>query len=245
MLGVIGAEDGTTSPAMVTQNFGSGRTAALMIGDMWRWTMRRSKEDSDDLAQCWRQIARWLTADVPRRLEIEIVPPQDVNDPHTIAIKLRDENFRPLDNAQLEIKVLPPNGNLIPIDGSPDREQPGLVTANFWSQADGAYVVSVKATDQDGTLVGEAESGWTAEPSANEYRNLTPDLEPLANLAQQSGGEVIDVDNLDNFVASLPTRRVPVTETRIEPLWHRAGWLTLTILCLCAEWGLRRWRGLP
>ncbi len=116
--------------------------------------------------------------------------------------------------------------------------------ANFWSQVDGAYVVSVKAKSADGEEIGEVETGWSAEPSAAEFRNLAPNLDELSALAKQSGGEIIDIDQLDAFVRTLPTRQVPIAETRIEPLWHSSSWLTLTILCLCAEWGLRRLRGL-
>lgn len=245
ILAVLGGDGETPWPAMVTQNFGSGRVAALTVGDMWRWTMRRAREDSYDLAQYWRQVARWLTSDVPRRVELEIKPPKSFSDPQTITIHLRDEYFHPLDNAEVEVNVMPPDGKLVRVDATPDRQQPGVMLANFWSQTDGPYVVSVKASQSDGTLIGEVESGWSAEPSANEFRSLSPDLDQLAALAKESGGQLVDIDELDDFVASLPTRQVPITETRVEPLWHRSSWLLLTVVCLCAEWGLRRWRGLP
>lgn len=244
ILANISASDNKLYPAMIVQSFGSGRVGALTIADMWRWTMRRAQEDSNDLAQCWRQMARWLTADVPKRLAAEIVPPQKANDPHAIKIKVRDASYLPLDNASFEVSVLPPDGKLVPVDVTPDREQSGLYLANFWSQVDGPYVVSVKAKSSDGEDIGEVESGWSAEPSALEFRNLAPNLDELTALAKQSGGEVVDIDQLDSFVRSLPTRQVPITETRIEPLWHSSSWLALTLICLCAEWGLRRWRGL-
>ena len=244
ILANVAADDNATYPAMVVHSFGGGRVGALTIADLWRWTMRRSQEDSNDLAQCWRQMARWLTADVPKRVALEIIPPRKTNDPHAIRIKVRDESYLPLDNASFEVSVLPPDGKLVPVDVTPDREQPGLYLANYWSQIDGPYVVSVKAKSADGEEIAEVESGWSAEPSALEFRNLAPNLDELTALARQSGGEVIDIDQLDNFVRSLPTRQVPITETRVEPLWHSSTWLALTLICLCAEWGLRRWRGL-
>ncbi len=244
VLANMSADDNASYPAMIVQSFGSGRVAALTIADLWRWTMRRAQDDSNDLAQCWRQMARWLTSDVPKRLKVEIVAPVKANDPHTIKILARDESYLPLDNASFEVSVLPPDGKLVPVDVTPDREHAGLYQANFWSQIDGPYVVSVKAKAADGTEIGEVESGWSAEPSALEFRNLAPNLDELAALAKQSGGEIVDIDDLDKFVRSLPTRHVPITETRIEPLWHSSSWLALTLICLCAEWGLRRWRGL-
>lgn len=245
VLAVVAREGEASWPAMVTQNFGSGRTASLMIGDIWRWSMRRPNDQTDDLAQCWRQVARWLTADGLRRLSVDIKPPSSSNDPHTVAIQVRDANYHALDNADVEVTLLPPDGKLVTLDVTPDREQSGLLLANVWSLTDGPYVVSVIARAPDGELIDEVEAGWTAEPSAYEFQNLTADLEPLTSLAARSGGEVVDIDDLDRFVATLPTRKVPITETRVEPLWHRTSWLMLTIACLCIEWGLRRWKGLP
>lgn len=244
ILANMSGDDNSTFPAMIVQNFGSGRVGALTVADMWRWTMRRAHEETNDLAQCWRQMARWLTTDVPKRLEAEVIAPLKANDPHSIKISVRDESYLPLDNASFEVSVLPPDGKLVPVDVVPDRERSGQYLANFWSQVDGPYVVSVKAKSADGEEVGEVESGWSAEPSALEFRNLAPNLDELSALAKQTGGEVVDIDQLDSFIKSLPTRQVPITETRIEPLWHSSSWLTLTLLCLCAEWGLRRLRGL-
>lgn len=242
---VISGEGVDATPAMIAHNFGRGRVGALTIGDMWRWTMRRPNEETNDLAQCWRQLARWLTADVPRRLVVEIKAPTDTTAPHTITLRARDENFHPLDNAAFEAVVMPPDGKLVAVDVTADREQPGVYRAQFWSQSDGAYLLSVKASAADGSFVSEVETGWSAEPSALEFRNLVPNLSGLAALAKESGGELVDIDDLEQFISSLPTRQVPITETRVEPLWHRTSWLVLTVACLCAEWGLRRWRGLP
>ena len=64
-------DDGGLHPALVAQRFGRGRTAALLIGDMWRWQLRRKDTEEDDMAMAWRQTVRWLLADVPERVELE------------------------------------------------------------------------------------------------------------------------------------------------------------------------------
>jgi hypothetical protein len=50
---------------------------------------------------------------------------------------------------------------------------------------------------------------------------------------------------LGDFVKSLPTRRAQITEPYIRPLWHQSWVFLLAMICLTAEWGLRRWKGLP
>jgi hypothetical protein len=34
-------------------------------------------------------------------------------------------------------------------------------------------------------------------------------------------------------------------ESWSQPAWHTPVVFALAVLCLAAEWGLRRWRGLP
>jgi hypothetical protein len=51
--------------------------------------------------------------------------------------------------------------------------------------------------------------------------------------------------DLDKFVVTLPTRHAQITEPYIRPFWHQSWIFLLAIACLAAEWGLRRWKGLP
>ena len=56
---------------------------------------------------------------------------------------------------------------------------------------------------------------------------------------------MIDDSDLEQFVADLPNRRIPVTEPWIYPLWHQLWVFLFAACCLIGEWGLRRWKGLP
>ena len=61
-------------PALVAQPFGKGHVAALLIGDLWRWGMRREDAEESDLERSWRQTVRWLVSDVPSRVEVAVRP---------------------------------------------------------------------------------------------------------------------------------------------------------------------------
>jgi len=39
--------------------------------------------------------------------------------------------------------------------------------------------------------VGRAESGWTSDPAADEFRSLKPNRALLENIAKRTGGEII------------------------------------------------------
>ena len=69
VLATVSDANGQTYPALAVQRFGLGRSAALMIGDMWRWGLR-DEEMQKDLAKAWRQMIRWLVSDVPPRISV-------------------------------------------------------------------------------------------------------------------------------------------------------------------------------
>lgn len=232
-------------PGLVAQRFGKGRTMALLVGDFWRWSLRRATLETDDLAQSWRQMARWLTSDVPRNVQVEVVQPASSLEPHAVTVSLRDRSFKPLDNATVKLTVTEPDGRSIEAVAIADPQRPGYYRCEYWSATDGGYRCRVDATSPDGEPLDVVETGWTAQPSAAEFSRVEPDIAVLKELADASQGELVDLDNLDEFVASLPSRKVPVTEARIEPLWHQPWLIALAIGCLCLEWGLRRWKGLP
>ena len=95
-----------------------------------------------------------------------------------------------------------------------------------------------------GTLAGTASAGWTSDLAAAEFRDLQPNRALMEQLARQTGGEVIEAEDLAAFARRLPTEHAPVTETWTRPLWHTPWMMLFALACLVGEWGLRRWKGL-
>ena len=243
-LASVRTSDGRELPALLAQRFGKGRTAAIPISDVWRWSMQRSDQERDDPAQAWRQMTHWLVNEVPRRTEVRIDKPADPSEPVTIYAVARDERYQALDNASVDLTIQPIGGEPFTIKAEPDDSTPGGYKATYWSREPGGYRVTAKMTSADGSDVGEASSGWTAQSNAAEFNDLNLNRDLLTRIAKETGGEVIHDDQLGAFVTDLPNRKVPVTETWVYPVWHRTWVMLLAIACLCAEWGLRRMRGL-
>lgn len=242
---VTGA-DGRTLPALVAQRFGKGRAAAVLVGDLWRWGLRRPAVEENDQAKAWRQTLRWLVADVPRRVETGAhVQPGVPGAPVRLAVRVRDEEYQPLDNATVALEVTAPDGSTVELRAEASTKEAGLYEAVHASRQIGAYRARVTVQGPDGSEVGESAAGWTADPSVSEYRELVPDRAGLENLARRSGGELVRADDLDDFVAGLPDRKIPITDPWTYPLWHHWSVLIFALLCLCGEWALRRWKGLP
>lgn len=236
---------GTQQPALVVQTYGRGTSIALLVGDLWRWRLQLEPENQD-LEKMWRQVFRRLTADVPGRVQAtRDVADEDLTQTIRLRVAARDVDYQPLDNAQVSFVVTPPDGKPLTLDAEPSRREPGLYEATYVPRLPGAYRALAKATDGAGQELPTAETGWTNDPSADEFRRLEPDRAALAELAQQTGGETVELDALDSFASSLAARPVPVTLQTLYPLRHTWWLFTIAVCCLAGEWGLRRWKGMP
>ena len=99
--------------------------------------------------------------------------------------------------------------------------------------------------DQGRRRLGRRQTGWITDPAAAEYRSLAPNRALLENLANKTGGRVIELEELETFAASLPSQRAPITEVHRLPLWHQGPLFLIALACFVAEWFIRRRKGLP
>jgi uncharacterized membrane protein len=243
--------DGSIAPALVEQRFGKGRSLALMVGDLWRWGLKQGETQTEtpqksDQEKAWRQMVRWLVADVPERIEVE--PRHERDDPSRpvqITVRAHDAKFEALDNATVAVKITSPDGQKLELTAEASDEKAGVYEATYVPRQPGAYRAEAVVVGPDGAEVGRRQVGWTSDPAAEEFRTLRPNKELLERLARDSDGRVVQADELEAFVSDLPNLKAPITEPSITPLWHQPWVFLLAILCLCSEWGLRRWRGLP
>ncbi len=242
---------GDRYPSLVAHNFGAGKSAAVAVGDLWRWGMRGENEQ-DDLARLWRQIARWLVTDIPDLVEIEA---KEGPDGIELAIEARDKEYKPLEIGEARVTIarvdlkeseLASHTGFTEVDlyADPVSDAPGRFTTQFSSQEEGAYIATVEVLGPEGEVIGNAETGWVNEPLAEEFRSLSPNVEALEAIAANTGGTLIAMDALDTIDSLLSKEKAPINEAWSYPIWHN-GWLFLGALgCFLTEWGLRRKRGL-
>lgn len=232
-------------PVLATQRFGKGRTAALLIGDLWRWKLHQPSPDNEDLEKAWRQTVRWLVGEVPQRVKVETARRQsDPNRPVEIAVQVNDENFKPLDNASVTIEISTPDGETLSLTAQPKDALSGQYASSYVPRTPGAYRATVTAYNPDGSKIEQTETGWVAEPAVEEFTTLQPNRDFLEMIAQKSGGEVIELNELDEFVRTLPDREIPIVEPKVHSVWHTWGVFLLAVGLLIGEWGIRRWKGL-
>jgi uncharacterized membrane protein len=236
-------------PALVVQRFGNGRAAALTVGDLWRWG-QKAPEMRDDMNKFWRQTLRWLVADVPDMISFQTAQKHDqVNQPVALQVRVRDRNFEPMDNVSVAIELDAPQDQKLRLSAEPVPSTPGLFEATYIPRSNGCYFARAVVSDANDLKLGDAETGWAVDLEAREFASVRTNRALLEGIAQQTGGQVIELDALGNFVRSLSSRDAPITETWVKPLWDLRGILPAIFLfiltCFVGEWALRRWKGMP
>jgi uncharacterized membrane protein len=253
VIAAVRDEKGAEYPALAVQRFGRGRTAALMVGDMWRWGMRDAALHTD-MDRAWRQMVRWLIADVPNRVNATAEPiAADANGAVRIQVRVRDEKFQPVDDASVMVDVEPVvfegtaggAGTPLKLEAEPALSEPGLYQVTYVPRQTGGYRAVATVKNTAGADLGRAEAGWSTDLAAEEFRSLVPNQALLEDIARKTGGQVVAAEDLDKFVRRLPELRAPVMETWSYPAWHTPLMFGFALACLLAEWGLRRWKGMP
>lgn len=239
-------------PAVVTQSFGKGKTAAITIGDLWRWRLREDKPvgvgsqtDESDQAKAWRQILRWLVVDVPQRVNCEVDTAPDIAPSAVkLRVRVRDEKYEAVENAAVKLTITTPGEDSVELEAEAGDEA-GLYETVYVPRETGAFRASVTTAGPDGEDLGVVLTGWASDPARQEFASVAPNTKLMNELASQTKGEVVPLDKLDEFARNLATRDVDITEQWTWPLWHQSWVFLLAIGCLISEWGLRRLKGLP
>ncbi len=254
VLATVSTSSGTRWPALVTQQFGRGHAAALLLGDLWRWQLQSDNEANADLAKAWRQTIRWLVADVPHRLQVRTESAPDFGaDAVRLSVRAFDAEFRPLDNARVRLSVSPQKtgeqteteSKAVELDAESSDTESGLYSAIFTPPQRAGWSAKVQAQDGEGKELPVEETGWVHDPLSDELRALGIDSKFLTALATATGGRVVPESKLDDFVAGLKEQSMPVMQTWTRPLWDHPAAFAVILFCLVGEWALRRVNGLP
>ncbi|MFM7056704.1 MAG: glutamine amidotransferase, partial [Planctomycetota bacterium] len=267
--------EGNVWPALIVQRFGRGRTAAVCIGDLWRWRLSEGlrhlqsstnpslttpppttpaatpgvpSEDLSDHARACRQLMRWLVSDVPRRLEIGVKNlPEQGTGAVQLTASVRGADFEGRENADVRFKVTAPDGREFELTAIPADAETGVFHAEMAAAQDGAWRVTATAILAGGNSPETltASSGWASQPLQQELQSVQVRQQWLEELATKTGGRVISLADVEELVRQLPTTAAPLQEVRSWPLWHSWWVFIAAVLLLSVDWTLRRRTGLP
>src|SRR5215218_7820248 len=192
-----------------------------MIGDLWKWGMSDPNAHTD-MDRAWRQLVRWLIADVPNRVNCTAEQiAADANGAVRVQVRVRDEKFQPVDDATVTVDIEPvvfegtagAAGAPLKLEAEPALTEPGLYQLTYVPRQTGGYRAVATVKNNAGADLGRGETGWSTDLAAEEFRSLVPNVALLEDIARKTGGQVVPADQLEKFVGRLPELRAPVMET--------------------------------
>ncbi|MBK8038782.1 MAG: hypothetical protein IPK22_16875 [Verrucomicrobiaceae bacterium] len=231
-------------PAIVVQRFGEGRVGGMLIGDLWRWGLH-DDDSHKDMDRLWRQLMRWLVVDVADAVgftaEIDAADRERVK----LAVRVKDRAFKANSDAIVKIEVTQPDGTKSQLFAEPSLKEPGLFETDFFASKPGNYRATAMVEEAEKrTPLGTKAVGWTHDPLAVEFAKLEPNRDLMKRLAEDTGGKMIALPDIETLPEMLKNIRVPVEVTLATPLWHTPWVFAAILLLLLGEWALRRKGGM-
>ena len=234
-------------PVIAYQRYGSGRSMAVTTASTWRWQMMQSSEDQTH-ETLWRQLLRWLAVSAPQRITIDFDREfYNVGDEVNVTATVLNEQYQPDNNATLWLQTTDPLDRATDTPMEWDIADDGVYRSSFTVEQEGVFnlLVDVSSAAGESGADGLAQStAFVVTPSLREYTNAQMDGGLLARIAEQSGGAYFPIDQAAELAQAIQfTPNAYSREVQID-LWDTPWLLALLIFLLCADWIMRRLRGL-
>jgi uncharacterized membrane protein len=242
ILAVALTAGGTPQPLIAAQRYGQGRSVAFAGEASWRWRMMRPATDTS-YETIWRQLARWVTAGAQGPVAIGSISPAVAGITERISVIVRDEEFRPVANAEVAVETTAPNGEKRQMPAALSSPQDGRYAVAMRFDQPGVYKINAVAT-RGATRVGVASRPVLVGGVDLEMTQPRLNEAVLRRLAAESGGRYLRADQIDRLPVLLRESRAEAGAPEMRDLWHN-GWSLLAIVgLLAAEWVARRRVGL-
>ena len=246
--------DGQARPLVVVKQQGAGRLAVVLSDTLWRWrvaspgwTGKLSAYDT-----FWGQMLDWLAPDQEGlqsggRIELTGERPfYRQGDKVAILAEWIGKGPAPFKTPGLIVKNPAATAKQLVMQSAVWRNPDGRRVNGFRGEIEatttGVYEVEALATWDGGEARANTRIAVAASPE--ERRGEAPDTKFLQTLARDSGGAYFKRGEGDKWLAALPKPKRQIEREVVTDIWNHPLAAALLISTLCAEWWLRRRRGL-
>lgn len=234
-------------PLIATQRYGSGRSMSITSASTWRWQMMMPAEDQSH-ERIWRQVLRWLAVSALERVTVEFDREfYHVGDEVNVTATIRDINYMPDNNASVWMHMSDPEGGVIDNAMEWDIDRDGVYRSSFEVQTEGVFNLLVDVASAAGEADRsdtERSTAFVVTPSLREFTSAGRDTSLLERVAAASGGRYFDMSQTSQLATEISYTPNAYSREVQEDLWDTPLLLILLILLLCADWMVRRFKGL-
>ncbi|MBS1875332.1 MAG: VWA domain-containing protein [Acidobacteria bacterium] len=226
-------------PALITENYGHGRTAVFATSGSWRWQMLQPLADQTHEI-FWQQMLRWLVSGSPGRLVLTtskslLADQQRVH----LRAEVRDKLYETASDAQVEAHILGPDGLSERVALRPDPRERGVYTADWDAPKPGSYLTEAIARRGDEEL-GRDVLTFRREDGVAENFHTEQNRELLEKLSSQTGGRYYRPGEVKQLANEIEYSESGITVRETRDLWNMPVVFLLALALRASEWVLRR-----
>ncbi len=234
-----GATEQHEVPILGYQAMGDGKVVAAAVDTLWRWQLQPDFEDPP-LEKLLANLVRYIAPPPGQKpgaptVRLTDASPQ-VGQEVLLSSVLKDKNYDPITNADLQVSVIAPDKSERLIWPRDLPETPGYYEYRVRVDQPGPYTVRARYGKQ------EQETCFVAGAAGGEFANPAADRAAMDQLARAAGGRV--VDDLTAWLRQAGTAPSLRPETHEIAVWNSPGLLVLFLLLICADCFVRKRQGL-
>jgi len=222
-------------PLIVTKTYGAGKILFMGTDGAWRW--REGVEDRYHY-RFWGQVARWMAYQRNMaqgelmRLFYSPDRPQ-TNEVLTLNANVMSNSGEPLQDATVIVQLEGPDGKPQSVRlRSSGEDSWGLFTGRFIPPKPGEYKVVMTCKENEARL----ETTISVQGTVSEKIGRPLRMEVLQEIAQVTGGQVIEQPSMEDILATIGNLPEPPPSIIAIPIWSHWGWGLLLLVLLTAFW---------
>ena len=230
---------GKRLPLLVIENYGRGRTGVFATAGSWRWRMQQPLGDMSQ-ETFWRQLLRWVVGATPTRV-VATTPTANLENESKIQLRaeVRNQQYLPASDAQVEAKVISPDGSSETVALHPEPLTAGVYSADWQAQTPGSYVAEITAR-QAGKQLGSDALTFRREDGKAENFHREQNVDLLRKLAEQTGGRYYTASDAKSLTREISFSDAGITGREIREIWDMPIVFLLVLALKSTEWLLRR-----
>jgi len=234
------------NPLIVSRNFGSKRSVAVIGKDIWKWKLQTATKNLTLFDNFIVSSVRWLNAPEDQK-KVKIKTSKKVYSSGEIvefSAQVYDESFNPVNDAEVKVKVSNQNFNQ---EFNLNSIGNGLYDGSISLSSNGDYVFNGSALLNNKSL-GSDNGSFNIGDIDIEMVDTRMNYEFLNALSNQTKGKYFDPDEYDKLLDELKNINLNSSKEKFTTsevrLWSDELLLMLVILLFAAEWFTRKRAGM-
>ena len=234
-------------PVIIFQRSGLGKSLLIAAEGIWNWGFGvwSFRNEDNTYPRFWAQAIRWMaTRGEEKQISVTTnLTTYSVGDSVEITVFAYDESHHHLNNAMIDIEVLPPGDQTFQLHARANSSNTGAYTAQFNAESQGNYYINASGR-QGEVVLGEDSTEIFVQLQLAELEKPQLDETLLKQLAAKTGGVYLSFAEAATLPEKINAQQRPIFATEERDLWDTPLVLICVVALLGMEWFLRKRRAL-